>query len=305
MTKVSHTDAAREWLDRDRVTDVEAAHTAALVDHEAREAMLRKLAELKREMEEARAAKVDGRIVDVGAAYGLALAEDKFRDPGQFAGMTGPAYSVEQVGLPSPDAHAVAVERSDLIETIMRRLTDRTTDELRVIAYAPEPAPIRDGDYHPLPVRRSELVQQLDARRDNDVYILVPVEGREPVRLGIARVAYLAGPDFIALHTSPWYLGVEDDTPRWTPWLPLSAGEVERILCDTSGVRMQAQDTGDETTPWDLTVSECADDFEPCTAELDEDTDEECVLLVSDAFPGGKLHMPPYESVTVRIEVAA
>lgn len=238
----------------------------------------------------------------------------------------------ESSGLPSPDAHAVAAVEPEPLDAVFRRILRRR--EVTAISHEEAIAnlltavarnawPITDRDYHPLPVRRSELVQQLEARRDNDVYVYVPVDGREPVRLGIAQVAYLREHDQIALITSPWYLGVEPDGDSWTPWLTLTGGDIEHLLVDHHGIVLQAQDTKDEETAHPLSVGDCDGDdcdVEDIDDELIFDGDDPaddnegsdelednaplCVLLISPAFGDGVLHLPRDQRAAVRIGAA-
>lgn len=96
---------------------------------------------------------------------------------------------------------------------------------------------------------------------------------------------------------------------RYTPTLTISAAEVEHLLVTVDGLRMQALDTGDETTWHPLSdVLECEaehflDGDEPEVLDPDYDA---CVVLASRAFPAGDdgsyaLHFPPAELVSVRI----
>lgn len=252
----------------------------------------------------------DRRILDVADAYREALAEYLWREMS-----TGD--SAEWIPFDEGEYEADGREESERIIAAIR--TDGATvdpAEMTGPAYSVEHAlpPISDADYHPLPVRRSELVQQLDARRDNDVYVYVPIDGRAPARLGIARVGYLHERDQIALYTSPWYLGIEQDGPAYTPWVTLSGRDIEHLLCDHSGVVVQAQDTADEETAHPLSVGEC--DGDGCDADLPDECEGQCahcpdegpprcVLLLSSAFPAGVLHLPSGERTAVRIEVAA
>lgn len=137
MTKVSHDDAAREWLDRDRVTDVDAAHSAALVDHEHREVLLRKLADLKREVDEAKfgAAAYDepeGDESDPGFLMPAPGCGHPMPQGADCCISTGPSVSVHHDG-PGRDQHGEHDRRVTFDEVLLRAAEETLQTRIRRI----------------------------------------------------------------------------------------------------------------------------------------------------------------------------
>lgn len=58
---------------------------------------------------------------------------------------------------------------------------------------------------------RAALVSLLNARRNNDVYVLVPVDGDQPARLAVEGVVYDPTSDMVLIRTEPWWLGPQGD----------------------------------------------------------------------------------------------
>lgn len=57
----------------------------------------------------------------------------------------------------------------------------------------------------------ARLIELLQARRENDVRILVPLPGGGTVRLEIRGVAYNSLADDIEIRTEPWWWKDDDD----------------------------------------------------------------------------------------------
>lgn len=141
------------------------------------------------------------------------------------AEMTGPVVAVEPGRVPFDEVLIRAAEERHALDPNAQDYHRRQA--LNAIRHCSQAAlaelvtairELQDGDalareYEPPPILRSELVGKLDHRRNAPVYVYVPVDGREPARLDITRVAYLPSRDHIALYTVPWYLGVEPDPP--------------------------------------------------------------------------------------------
>jgi hypothetical protein len=266
-----------------RIADVETAHMVALVEDVQRERHQR-LVDAVLDKED------DGPGRDQHGRHDAPTAMQQMVDTmaAQDSGMVGPAYSVDSPSLDFP--------------TIVARVAGELA---KLASFGPDAQTWVDAqieaDHTPTVAGYVEHLRGLAQRP--------PVVGMDArLRMGEILVHFQRGriDGAEAMDQLIATLGAEP-AAEWTPWLPLSAGELERLLCDTT-VRIEAQDSRDEETPHPLSVGDC--DGGDCEMDSTDDEGDEgevprCVLLLSAAFVSGALHCPADAPIEVRIGAQA
>lgn len=209
------------------------------------------------------------RITDVDTAYDAALAEHEQRE----------ALSARLVDLQRQVDQAAAERHQRLVTG---EHDDPTADPVHHNPLRQRVSQILHTRHAGQILHEAAVAQLLDE-------VDAAIKRSRATREGLDRAA-------IRLATRQIILAVREEF-GYTPWLTLSAREVERVLDDCPGVVVQIQDAKNEETGHPVASGDC--EQPGCIHE------SRCVHLVSTAWSDGSHHLAPSWPVTVRIEASA